>query len=133
MEQDTAIDAFAALAHPTRLAVFRLLVRHVPNGVPALTIADRLEARPSTLSGHLAVLKRAGLVGATRHQREIRYAARIPAISKLVEFLLSDCCGGQICHCSDILSLLRASDGAREPGQAGGDPARPAAGPGHPE
>jgi ArsR family transcriptional regulator len=106
MDQDSAIDAFAALAHPTRLAVFRLLVRQVPEGVPALTIAERLDARPSTLSGHLAVLKRAGLLTSTRHQREIRYAANLAAINTLIGFLLSDCCGGRVRNCGDILTLL---------------------------
>ncbi len=109
MEQDAAIDAFAALAHPTRLAVFRLLVRHAPQGVPALTIAERLAAKPSTLSGHLAILKRAGLLSATRHQREIRYAANLPAIGTLVGFLMSDCCGGRLGDCQDILALSEAA------------------------
>jgi len=106
MDQDAAIDAFAALAHPTRLAVFRLLVRQMPDGVPALTIAERLDAKPSTLSGHLGILKRAGLLTSTRHQREIRYAANLEAINSLVGFLLSDCCGGRVRNCSDILTLL---------------------------
>lgn len=106
MEQDTAIDAFAALAHPTRLAAFRLLVRRAPDGVPSLTIAEHLQAKPSTLSGHLAILKRAGLVTSVRHQREIRYGANIAAINSLVGFLLADCCGGKVRNCGDILSLL---------------------------
>lgn len=106
MDQDIAIDAFSALAHPTRLAVFRLLVRRVPQGVPALTIADHLNAKPSTLSGHLAILKRAGLLSSVRHQREIRYAANLESINSLVAFLLADCCGGRVRNCSDILTLL---------------------------
>lgn len=106
MDEKTAIDAFAALAHPTRLAVFRLLVRHFPEGVPALTIADRVDAKPSTLSGHLAILRRAGLLSSTRHQREIHYAANLPAINSLIGFLLSDCCGGRVENCDDILTLL---------------------------
>jgi DNA-binding transcriptional ArsR family regulator len=106
MDQATAIGAFAALAHPTRLAVFRLLVREVPAGVPALRIAERLKAKPSTLSGHLAILRRAGLLTSSRHQREIRYAANLPAINTLVTFLLSDCCGGRVQNCRDILTLL---------------------------
>lgn len=106
MDQNSAIDTFAALAHPTRLAVFRLLVREVPNGVPALAIAERLKAKPSTLSGHLATLRRAGLLTSSRHQREIRYAANLPAINTLVAFLLSDCCGGKVQNCGDILTLL---------------------------
>ncbi|ABD55016.1 ArsR/SmtB family transcription factor [Jannaschia sp. CCS1] len=106
MNQDTAIDAFAALAHPTRLAVFQLLVREAPEGVPALQVAERLDAKPSTLSGHLAILKRAGLLTSSRHQREIRYAANLSAINTLVAFLLSDCCGGRVQNCRDILTLL---------------------------
>lgn len=106
MNQDVAIDAFAALAHPTRLSVFKLLVEKVPEGVPALTIAERMDAKPSTLSGHLSVLKRAGLLTSTRHQREIRYAANLDAVNSLVGFLLSDCCGGKAQNCQDILTLL---------------------------
>ncbi|RED18414.1 ArsR/SmtB family transcription factor [Pontivivens insulae] len=106
MDQKAALDAFAALAHPTRLAVFRFLVREVPNGVPALAISEALDARPSTMSGHLSVMKSAGLVSTTRNHREILYAAHLPAISALVGFLLSDCCGGQIDRCQDILALL---------------------------
>ncbi|NDW02612.1 helix-turn-helix transcriptional regulator [Salipiger sp. PrR002] len=94
MKQDAAIDAFAALAHETRLAVFRLLVRDGPEGVPALDIARRLEAKPSTLSGHLSILKRAGLVTATRRQKEILYAPNFGGVDGLVRFLLDDCCGG---------------------------------------
>ena len=110
MDQDSAIETFAALAHPTRLAAFRLLVKSAPNGVPALTIAERLEAKPSTLSGHLAILKRAGLLTSTRNQREIRYAANLPAINGVVGFLLADCCGGRINNCQDILTLLNTGD-----------------------
>lgn len=99
MDQSQAIDALSALAHPTRLAVFRLLIARVPGQVPALEIARALEQKPSTLSGHLAVLKAAGLVCATRHQREIRYAAMPGRMGDLVGFLMSDCCGGQINAC----------------------------------
>ncbi|WP_299561851.1 metalloregulator ArsR/SmtB family transcription factor [uncultured Sulfitobacter sp.] len=106
MQQETAIAAFSALAHPTRLAVFRLLVACAPDAVPALTIAARLEAKPSTLSGHLAILKRADLVASTRHQREIRYEANLQTVNSLVGFLLSDCCGGRLSRCQDILTML---------------------------
>lgn len=106
MDQDTAIEALAALAHPTRLSVFKLLVQHAPAGVPALTIAERLGAKPSTLSGHLSVLRRAGLLASKRNQREIRYEARLDAINSLVGFLLADCCGGRVQNCKDILTLL---------------------------
>lgn len=106
MDQNAALDAFSALAHPTRLAVFRFLVGRVPEDVPALAIAEQLKAKPSTLSGHLAILRRAGLLTSVRQQREIRYSANLEAVNSLVGFLLADCCGGRVRNCSDILTLL---------------------------
>jgi len=88
------------------MAVFRLLVRAGPEGLPAGEIARRLQIVPSTLSGHLTVLKQGGLLEARRRQREIHYAARLSAIGEVVNFLLSDCCDGRIEHCADIVSLL---------------------------
>ncbi|WP_224814714.1 helix-turn-helix transcriptional regulator [Hasllibacter sp. MH4015] len=110
MDQTRAIDAFAALAQPTRVAVFRLLVREVPGSLPALEIARRLDVVPSTLSAHLATLRRAGILTSTRHQKEIRYAADLGAVNALVGFLLADCCGGRTENCAEILSLLGKSD-----------------------
>ncbi len=99
MEKQSAIDAFAALAHPTRLDVFQLLVRHLPEAMPALQIAKELDAKPSTLSGHLAILRRAGVVTSARHQREIRYAAALETVGDLVTYLLTDCCAGRVERC----------------------------------
>ncbi|MBM1631388.1 winged helix-turn-helix transcriptional regulator [Sulfitobacter mediterraneus] len=106
MKQDTAIEAFAALAQPTRIEAFRLLVRVGPKGLPALEISRQLGTKPSTLSGHLAILKRAGVLSATRHQREIHYSANLARVNALVQFLIADCCGGKIENCSEIVALL---------------------------
>lgn len=106
MDQNAAIDVFAALAQPTRISVFRLLVKEGPAGVPALEIGRRLGVLPSTLSGHLATLKRSGILTATRHQKEIHYAANLAAVNELIAFILSDCCSGKTSNCSDILCLL---------------------------
>jgi ArsR family transcriptional regulator len=106
MKQTDAIEALAALAQPTRIAAFRLLVRVGPEGLPALEISRQLGTKPSTLSGHLSILKRAGVLVATRHQREIHYAANLATVNALVQFLIADCCGGKIDNCTEILSLL---------------------------
>lgn len=107
MNQDIAIEAFGALAQSSRMAIFRLLVRVGPDGLQVGEISRRLDIVPSTLSGHLAILKRSGLLRATRHQREIHYAANLVAVNDLVSFLLSDCCDGRLENCSEIISLLR--------------------------
>ncbi len=106
MNQTDAIEAFAALAQPTRIAAFRLLVKVGPKGLPALEISRRLGTKPSTLSGHLSILKRAGILTATRHQREIHYAADLARVNALVQFMIADCCGGQIENCTEIVALI---------------------------
>lgn len=94
-----AVDALMALAHETRLAVFRLLVRAGPDGVPAGVISTSLDVMPSTLSHHLAMLERAGLLKSRRHRRQIFYACAYDGMRGLLEFLTTDCCGGnpEIC------------------------------------
>ena len=102
MDQPFATDAFSALAHDTRLEIFRLLVQRGPAGTPAMEVGRLLNIKPSTLSGHLATLKRAGLVSTERHHREIQYAPRFDAVNALVRFLLKDCCGGDESACAGI-------------------------------
>ncbi len=106
MNNERAIESFTALAQVSRLAIFRLLVREVPNGLPVGEISRRLDIVPSTLSGHLGVLKRAGLLRSTRCQREIHYAAKLDAMGALIRFMLEDCCDGQVNNCEEILSLI---------------------------
>lgn len=106
MDQEHAIEAFASLAQDSRLAIFRLLVRKEPDGLPVGEISRQLSIVPSTLSGHLGVLKRAGLLKSTRHQREIHYAADLEAMGDLVRFMLEDCCDGRVENCGEIISLL---------------------------
>ena len=107
MDQTKAIDAFAALAQESRMAIYRMLVREVPNSLRVGEISRRLNIVPSTLSGNLAVLKRAGLLKSIRHQREIHYSADIGTMNELVGFMLQDCCNGQVENCGEILTLLK--------------------------
>jgi len=106
MNQEQAIESFTALAQESRLAVIRLLVRESPNGLPVGEISRKLNIVQSTLSGHLGVLKRTGLLKSTRHQREIHYAARLETMGELIRFMLEDCCDGQVNNCDEILSLI---------------------------
>jgi DNA-binding transcriptional ArsR family regulator len=107
MNQAKAIEAFAALAQDTRMSIYRLLVNQASNSLRVGEISEKLGIVPSTLSGHLAILKRAGLLQATRRQREIHYVADIAAMNALIGFLLQDCCNGQMDNCSEILTLLK--------------------------
>ena len=112
--------ALAALAQTTRLAVFRLLVRYEPEGLPAGDIARALAVPQNTMSAHLAVLARAGLVISERRSRSIIYRANLQAFSVLTSFMVEDCCGGraELCMpataCGPARSKASKARGRRE-------------------
>ncbi|NVO17665.1 MAG: helix-turn-helix transcriptional regulator [Rhodoplanes sp.] len=106
MESVDAILALAALSQATRLDVFRLLVKHEPGGLPAGDIAKTLAVPANTMSAHLAVLTRAGLVSPRRHGRSIVYRADLDRLRTVMLFLLRDCCGGRPEICSALMADL---------------------------
>lgn len=87
-----AISALAALAQPTRLAIFRLLIKHEPVGITAGVIAETIGAPHNTLSTHLAILVRAGLLRSTREGRTIIYRSHVEGMRAVIGFLVNDCC-----------------------------------------
>ncbi len=92
-----AVAALSALAHETRLAVFRLLVEAGPEGLAAGVIAERLDLAPATLSFHLAHLSRTGLAVSRQEGRFVIYSANFESTNALVAFLTENCCGGRSC------------------------------------
>lgn len=106
MQIPQAVEALSALAHGTRLAVFRLLVRAGAEGVPAGEIARETGARPNTLSTHLAILGRAGLVQSRRDGRSVIYSADYDAMRALLGFLAADCCAGRPEICDGLAEAI---------------------------
>jgi DNA-binding transcriptional ArsR family regulator len=90
-----ALAALAALGQPTRLAIFRLLVRKEPTGLSAGALAEAVGCPHNTLSTHIAILARAGLVKGAREGRTITYRADAVGMSALISFLVTDCCDGR--------------------------------------
>ena len=88
------IAALGALAHETRLAVFRMLVERGPDGLPAGAMSDRLGLPPSSLTFHLHQLTAAGLITPRRVSRQIIYATDFAAMNQVVGYLTENCCGG---------------------------------------
>ncbi len=113
METSDAIQAFAALAQPTRLAVFRLLVRQGPQGLPAGAIARKLAVPQNTLSSHLAVLARGGLVSSRRAGRRIIYAADMDGVRRILLYLTRDCCQGRPETCGALLEEVLSTTACR--------------------
>jgi ArsR family transcriptional regulator len=106
MESESAILALAALAQSTRLDVFRLLAKHEPDGLAAGDIAKALAVPQNTMSSHLAVLSRAGLVSAQRFSRSIVYRADLAQLQAVVLFMLRDCCDGRPEICAPVVESL---------------------------
>jgi ArsR family transcriptional regulator len=106
MESEHAILALAALAQSTRLDVFRLLARHEPEGLAAGDIAKALAVPQNTMSSHLAILSRAGLVSAERFSRSIVYRTDLQHFQQVVLFMLRDCCDGRPEICAPLIESL---------------------------
>ena len=92
METSAALRALGALAHETRLGIFRLLVEHGPPGLPAGDIGRKLDLPGATLSFHIKELAMAGLVSARQQGRFIRYATDFSGMRALVAYLSENCC-----------------------------------------
>lgn len=104
MESNQAIDVFAALSQATRLDAFRLVMAHEPQGLPAGEIARHLDVPQNTMSTHLAILSRAGLIEAERQGRSIVYRAVIERVREITNFLVQDCCGGRPELCDPLIA-----------------------------
>ena len=94
MKSEAAVSALSALAQEHRLAIFRILVRAGPSGIPAGEIARKVGLAPATLSCQLKTLSLAGLAASRREGRTIHYGARYEAMAALLRYLTEDCCGG---------------------------------------
>lgn len=106
MDTINTISALAALAQETRLETFRLLVKHEPFGVSAGEVARIIGVPQNTMSAHLAVLSRAGLVTGERRSRSIIYRADLDRLRAVITFLLKDCCGGAPNLCAPLMVEL---------------------------
>ncbi len=93
-DDGTAAIALAALGHPARLTVFRLLVKAGPDGLMVGEIGAHLDIPLSTLAHHLRALKQAGMISQTRVGREVLTRAETTALHGVVDYLLSECCQG---------------------------------------
>ena len=99
MELNIAVTALAALAHETRLQVFRLLVQA---GAPGLSVGKIAEALAIEANGrltfHLKELVAAGLASSRQEGRFVFYSTDYAAMNELLRYLTEDCCGGLGCH-----------------------------------
>ncbi|MFL9897017.1 metalloregulator ArsR/SmtB family transcription factor [Paraburkholderia fungorum] len=102
MDSNLVVRALSALAHESRLAIFRLLVVAGPEGMAAGEIAQQLGLSPSSLSFHLKDLSHADLVKPRQEGRFVIYTANFDAMTGLIGFLTENCCAGTTCAASNL-------------------------------
>ena len=107
MDTKTAIAIFEILASETRLSMFRLLVKHAPDGLVAGEIARMLDIQKTNLSFHLKAIVYSGLASMEREGRNTRYRANIPLMLATIAYLTEECCSGK----PELCRAYRAESG----------------------
>ena len=92
MKLDDAAAQLEALGNPTRLKIYRALVRAGHPGLAVGRLQDKLKIAPSTLSHHIKALVVAGLVTQKRLSTTLVCHANYDTMHGLVNFLLAECC-----------------------------------------
>ena len=92
MKLDDAAAHLEALGNPTRLKIYRALVRAGEVGMPVGKLQDRLKIAPSTLSHHIKTLVTVGLIAQVREATTLVCHANYSTMRDLVDFLVAECC-----------------------------------------
>ena len=92
MKLDDAAAHLEALGNPTRLRIYRALVRAGEAGMPVGKLQDRLKIAPSTLSHHIKTLVTVGLIAQVREATTLICHANYATMRGLVDFLVAECC-----------------------------------------
>jgi len=110
MTANQALAALACLGQATRLEAFRLLMRNEPDGLAAGAIAGAIGCPQNTMSAHIGILARSGLVLGIRSGRSIIYRANPETMRALIAYLANECCEGhpELCSLQDALSAPRS-------------------------
>ncbi|AHG20721.1 ArsR family transcriptional regulator [Chania multitudinisentens RB-25] len=95
MKLEAVANALKELGHPTRLSIYKALVRSGENGLPVGELQKRLEIPNSTLSHHISALVSAGLLQQRREGRILYCVPQYEVLSQIVSFLVEECCAEQ--------------------------------------
>jgi DNA-binding transcriptional ArsR family regulator len=92
MKIDDAAARLEALGNPTRLKIYRMLVRAGRAGMPVGRLQERLKIPASTLSHHVKALVAVGLISQVRDGTTLVCHAEYDTMQGLVDFLVAECC-----------------------------------------
>jgi DNA-binding transcriptional ArsR family regulator len=115
MERNTATSIFESLSSRLRLEIYRLLVRHGPEGLVAGEIGSILDVPASNLSFHLKALTHAGMLSVEQEGRFQRYRANIPLMLETIAYLTENCCAGHPEDCAGMRGAIPGADALLPP------------------
>lgn len=113
IREANAIEGFGSLAQSTRLAAVRHLLAVHPQSLPAGEIARLCAVPHNTMSTHLGILNRAGLILVEKDGRSMNYRANVSGFQGLLKFLSQDCCNGRPELCGSAFQLPLEADAAK--------------------
>ena len=88
------------------MTAFRRLVAVYPNWIGAGDIARGCKVPQNTMSTHLAILTRAGLLHVERAGRQMNYQADLDGFRAVVVYLAKECCDGRSDLCASLVADL---------------------------
>lgn len=95
MDIETAASALKELGHPTRLGIYKRLVKAGEHGLPVGNLQKELEVPSSTLSHHISALISVNLVKQKREGRILYCTAQYEMLENIITFLSEECCKDQ--------------------------------------
>ena len=98
MEATSAAKSLAELGNIHRLSIFRYLVKVGDKGAPVGDIQKELAIPGSTLSHHIHRLINVGLIRQLRESRTLYCVPQYEVLTKIIHFLMSECCTGGNCN-----------------------------------
>jgi len=101
MNLEQASRQLEALGNPTRLQIYRTLVRAGHAGLPVGGLQERIGIAASTLSHHLKRLVDTGLVTQERQATTLICRAHYPAMNALIGYLADECCADADCAAAE--------------------------------
>lgn len=92
MTLETIAQRMAELGHPTRLQIFKFLVKAGHSGASVGDIQSALDIPGSTLSHHIARMVKVNLIEQQRHSRTLVCIPNFAALTEVTDFLMEECC-----------------------------------------
>lgn len=98
MEIENVAKALKELGHPTRLAIFKVVVKAGHQGIAVGQIQEKIGIPNSTLSHHISSLISANLLEQRREVRTLFCTAKYECLESVIAYLQEECCADENCN-----------------------------------